>query len=399
MVDDDLVVEGAEKDTQSLTDGLPAVGLVRDVVHFACRRGLVAPTGATGSAGPAGSPRYGSRPGSTRSTRCPAAGSARPAARPAAGGAGSAPARPARTAGPPPCRSRPAPGRPRPPWCPQSAVPGAGAGAVAVRAAVPVQFHAQPDQVLQRVHVHVAGDQRGHAASHATASAASPSSQAPPSLPVSDANARHAAHRSRTCAVHCSCSAESPSSSSRSASEICTQAFTGCPARSGSRFAGHQPPHRLGQRVVVPLVLRPVVLFPGRGAQRVQHPPDHLRALRRSGPRAAPRRRRTWSPASRRGPRSPGPGPGPDPGSSDRDRSYICAASAASSSSPSPAAAADQQQLVGLIPELLRQPVRPQADQPPDRLRDLPRPPAPPPPSGGWRSAWPRRRARRRRPG
>ena len=72
------------------------------------------------------------------------------------------------------------------------------------------------------------------AASHATASAASPSSQAPPSLPVSDANARRAAHRSRTCAVHCSCRAESPSSSSRSASEICTQALTGCPARSGS---------------------------------------------------------------------------------------------------------------------------------------------------------------------
>ncbi len=73
------------------------------------------------------------------------------------------------------------------------------------------------------------------AASHAIPSAASPSSQAPPSLPVSDANARHPAHRSRTRAVHCSCNAESPSSSSRSASEMCTQAFTGCPARPGSR--------------------------------------------------------------------------------------------------------------------------------------------------------------------
>ena len=54
---------------------------------------------------------------------------------------------------------------------------------------------------------------------------------------------RRAAHRARTCAVHCSCSAESPSSSSRSASEMCTQALTGCPARSGSRSAGDQPPH------------------------------------------------------------------------------------------------------------------------------------------------------------
>jgi len=75
------------------------------------------------------------------------------------------------------------------------------------------------------------------AASQVMASAASPSSQAPPSLPVSDANARRAAHCSRICAVHCSCSAESPSSSIKSASEMCTQALTGCPARSGSKLA------------------------------------------------------------------------------------------------------------------------------------------------------------------
>jgi hypothetical protein len=46
-------------------------------------------------------------------------------------------------------------------------VPGAAgvpraAGRVAARAAVPVQFHAQPDQVLQRVDVHVPGHDRGH---------------------------------------------------------------------------------------------------------------------------------------------------------------------------------------------------------------------------------------------
>jgi hypothetical protein len=75
------------------------------------------------------------------------------------------------------------------------------------------------------------------AASHAIASAASPSSHASPSEPVSDANARRAAHCSRTWAVHCSCRAESASSSSRSASEMCTQALTGCPARSGSNPA------------------------------------------------------------------------------------------------------------------------------------------------------------------
>ena len=75
------------------------------------------------------------------------------------------------------------------------------------------------------------------AASQAMAWAASPSSQAPSLAPVSAACARRAAHRARTCPVHCSCRAESPSSRSRSAREMCAQALTGCPARSGSRFA------------------------------------------------------------------------------------------------------------------------------------------------------------------
>ena len=109
-------------------------------------------------------------------------------------------------------------------------VPGAGVSGpprVPASAAVPVQFHAQPDQILQRVHVDVPGDDRGHRRVAGDRLGGVAVSQAPPSLPVSDANARRAAHRARTCAVHCSCSAESPSSSSRSASEMCTQAFTG----------------------------------------------------------------------------------------------------------------------------------------------------------------------------
>ena len=109
------------------------------------------------------------------------------------------------------------------------------------------------------------------AASQAMASAASPSSHAPSDAPVSAACARRAAHRARTCSVHCSCRAESPSSSIRSAREMCAQALTGCPARSGSRPGRGQPAHRLGQRVVVPLALGPVILFARRGTQRVQH--------------------------------------------------------------------------------------------------------------------------------
>ena len=75
------------------------------------------------------------------------------------------------------------------------------------------------------------------AASQAIAVAVSPSSHAPPSLPPAEASARCAAHCARTLLVHSSCSAELPSSTIRSASEICTHAFTGCPARSGSRPA------------------------------------------------------------------------------------------------------------------------------------------------------------------
>src|SRR6266568_2267898 len=54
----------------------------------------------TGTCGPAAPPRCGCPAGSSRSTRCPAAGSARPAGPRAAGGGGSSPARRDPTAGP-----------------------------------------------------------------------------------------------------------------------------------------------------------------------------------------------------------------------------------------------------------------------------------------------------------
>src|ERR1039457_1954197 len=74
-------------------------------------------------------------------------------------------------------------------------------------------------------------------ASHANPSAASPSSQAAPSLPTTDAAARCPAHSPRTRSVHCCCNAESASRTIRSASEICAQTRAGWPARSGSRPA------------------------------------------------------------------------------------------------------------------------------------------------------------------
>ena len=96
------------------------------------------------------------------------------------------------------------------------------------------------------------------AASHAIASAASPSSQAPSDAPVSDAMARCAAHRARTCAVHSSCSAELPS---REHGQATLHRLT----RVGSNVS------RDGSERRVPLGPGPVIVVPGRGGQRIQH--------------------------------------------------------------------------------------------------------------------------------
>jgi hypothetical protein len=59
----------------------------------------------------------------------------------------------------------------------------------------------------------------------------------PPAPPPAEAAARAAAHCARTRTDHSSISAELPSISIRSASDTCTRALTGWPARSGSRPA------------------------------------------------------------------------------------------------------------------------------------------------------------------
>ena len=219
------------------------------------------------------------------------------------------------------------------------------------------------------------------AASHATASAASPSSQAPPSLPVSDANARRAAHRARTCAVHCSCKAESPSSSSRSASEICTHALTGCPARSGSsplatsrRIASASASWYRCSRV------RSSSFPAGAPSASSTRPTTSAHSGVRSPwiTPAPPNVTASFSAAVREVPvrvrvriRQLGPGPLVHLRGQRRQLRH-----------PQPARRGRQQQLVGLVPELLRQPVRPQADQPPRPTPGPARRPAPPPPCG-----------------
>ena len=74
-------------------------------------------------------------------------------------------------------------------------------------------------------------------ASHAIARAGLPFSQAAPSLPVWEAAARRAAHRTAISPIHSRASTD-PSSRSRSSARVTwAHTRTGCPARSGSRPA------------------------------------------------------------------------------------------------------------------------------------------------------------------
>ena len=116
---------------------------------------------------------------------------------------------------------------------------------------------------------------------------------------------------------------------------MCAQTFTGCPARSGSRLAATSRRIAFGERVVVPLLLGPVVLRPGRGGQRVQHLAQDRRALRGQVPVEDAS---TLEGGLQPHPRSANPRAGSSSGSSDRARSYISANSADRSASPSPAA-------------------------------------------------------------
>ena len=131
---------------------------------------------------------------------------------------------------------------------------GAGAGVVTE----PVQFHAQPDQVLQGSRVDLAGDERGHrriARHRGGGVAVQP--PAPPSLPPAEASARCPAHCARTRAVHSSSSAELPSSTIRSAREILIM-HPGLDRLPGP--LGQQPGRDQAPR-------RPVLRAPGRPAQ------------------------------------------------------------------------------------------------------------------------------------
>ena len=87
-----------------------------------------------------------------------------------------------------------------------------------------VELDAQPDQVLKSIRVHLAGHDRGHrrVARHGLGGVA-----VQPRTAVTAARrglGRCAAHCARTRVVHSSISAELPSSTMRSAREMCAQA-------------------------------------------------------------------------------------------------------------------------------------------------------------------------------
>ena len=207
------------------------------------------------------------------------------------------------------------------------------------------------------------------AASHAMPSAASPSSQAPPSLPVSDAAARWAAHRARTWAVHSSCSAELPSRRSRSAREMCAHTLTGCPARSGSSLAATSRRMASGSASWYRCSWVRSSSSPA-GADSASSTLPTTAA--HSGVRSPLRTPAPWNVVSSRTPRSANARSGSSSGQVAAGPLVHLGEQRRQVRQPQPVGRGLHQQLIGLVPVLLRQPVGPLADRPAVGLRQLP---------------------------
>ena len=208
------------------------------------------------------------------------------------------------------------------------------------------------------------------AASQAMASAASPSSHAPPPPPPSEAAG----------AVRGPLRADlrGPLLLQRRAAVQPEQVGQGDMRPDLDRLPGPlrqqpgrgQAAHRLLQPVVIPLLPGPGVLRPGRGGQRIQHRADDRGALRGQvpgqdaralegglQPHAAITQAPLWVLIGQ-----VAAGPLVHLG---EQRTQVPQAQ--------PRRGGRDQQLIGLVPELLRQLAGPPADHPPRRLRDLPR--------------------------
>ena len=175
-------------------------------------------------------------------------------------------------------------------------------------------------------------------ASQVNAAAAAPSSQAAPSLPVTEAAARAAAHCARTPADHCSSSAELPSISIRSASETCTRARTGWPARPGSRPAASSRRIASSSASWYRCAWLRLSSAPAGAPSASSTAPT---TAAHSGVRSPDITPAPWNVVSRCTARSSDVRAGSSSGRSDRDRWYISAASPARSRRSIPALAAD----------------------------------------------------------
>ena len=146
---------------------------------------------------------------------------------------------------------------------------GAGPGLTAL--AELVELDAEPDQILQRVHVDVAGDDRGHrrvagdrrggvpVQPRAVGRAGLGGVRAARGPPRPDLPGPLVLQGGVAVEQHQVGQGDVRPGLDRLPGPLRQQVRRG------------QPAHRLGQRVVVPLPLGPVVFFPGRGGQRVQH--------------------------------------------------------------------------------------------------------------------------------
>ena len=272
------------------------------------------------------------------------------------------------------------------------------AAQAASRAAVPppgVELHAQPDQVLRASTLMSPVTIGAMAASHAMASATSPSSHAPSFAPDSDAGGAAGGPPFPDLRGPLVLQGRAGVEQDQVGQRDMRPGFDRLPGPLGQQPTSGQPPHRLLERVVVPLILGPRVLGPGRGGQRVQHPAHHLRALRREVPVHDSR------PAERGGQFQAtvievpvrvlvGQVPSSPLVHLPEQRGQLL--------QPQLRSSGRQENLVGVVPVLLRELAGPQADQPAYRLGDLPGRQGRDVPGGGWRSVWPRRCARRRRP-
>ena len=240
--------------------------------------------------------------------------------------------------------------------------------AVAVAAEL-VQFHAEPDQVVQRVHVDVAGHDRGHrgvARDRRGGVAVQPRAVVRAGLGgVRAAGGPPRPHPPGPFLLQGGVGVEQEQVGQRDV----RPGLDRLPGPLRQQAAGGQPAHRLRQRVVVPLALRPVILVPGRGGQRVQHRGDRGGALGgqvavqdpgpadRGGQLHLPVREVPARVLIRQVPAGP----------------HIHLREQAGQVRQAQAAReGGQQLLIRRVPVLQGELVRPQADQPPGGLGDLP---------------------------